>query len=408
MNLKSEALRLHEKNRGKIEICSKVKLGNAYDLSLAYSPGVAEPCREIQRDSSLVNKYTNKGNTVAVISDGTAVLGLGDIGPEAALPVMEGKAILFKAFAKIDAIPICLSTKNPEEIIETVIRLAPTFGGINLEDISAPRCFKIEEEIISRAEIPVFHDDQHGTGVVCLAGLLNALRVVDKKLNQVKIVINGAGSAGQAIAKLLWTAGARQIKLCDLNGILSPDLEGINSYQKTLAQLTNPEKVKGDLSSALKGADVFIGVSAANILSSDMVKGMAPKPVLFAMANPEPEISPEEAKKCGAAIIGTGRSDYPNQVNNILGFPGIFRGALDVQAKRISEGMMLAAANAIASLISRDELTSDYVIPSPFDQRVVPAVAYAVGVKAIEEGLTNISITKEDLKNNLIKKFGKW
>lgn len=408
MEIKSEALRLHEDNRGKIEICSKVKLENADDLSLAYTPGVAEPCREIQRDPSLVNNYTNKGNTVAVISDGTAVLGLGDIGPEAALPVMEGKAILFKTFAKIDAIPICLGTKNADEIIETVIRLAPTFGGVNLEDISAPRCFKIEEEIISRVGIPVFHDDQHGTGVVCLAGLLNALRVVDKKIDQVKIVINGAGSAGQAIARLLWTAGARQIKLCDLKGILSPDQEGINSYQKALAQLTNPEKVKGDLPSALKGADVFIGVSAANILSSEMVKQMAPQPVLFAMANPEPEISPEEAKRGGAAIIGTGRSDYPNQVNNILGFPGIFRGALDVQAKRISKGMMLAAAYAIASLISQEELATDYVIPSPFDPRVVPAVAYAVGSKAIEEGLAKLSITKEDLKKNLIKKFGNW
>ncbi len=408
MDLRSLALQLHKEKRGKIEVCSKVKIEKAEDLSLAYSPGVAEPCLEIKKDSSLVFDYTNKGNTVAVITDGTAVLGLGDLGPEAALPVMEGKAILFKTFAGIDAFPLCLNTKRVEEIVETVVRLAPTFAGINLEDISAPRCFAIEEAIGARLKIPVFHDDQHGTAVVCLAGLLNAIKVVGKSLDRIKIVINGAGAAGQAITKLLYTAGARRIKLCDLTGILHPKMAGINPYQKTLALLTNPEGEKGDLRSALRGADVFIGVSAAKILSGEMVKEMAPKAIIFAMANPEPEIDPEEAKWGGAAVVGTGRSDYPNQINNLLGFPGIFRGALDVRARKISEGMMLGAAKAIAGLISREQLSAARIIPGPFDQRVVPAVAFAVGARAIKEGLTELPITAERLKENLTNRFGAW
>ncbi len=408
MDLRTAALNLHKTKRGKIEMRSKVKIEERYDLSLAYTPGVAEPCREIKKDPALAYEYTNKGNTVAVITDGTAVLGLGNIGPEAALPVMEGKALLFKEFADIDAVPLCLNTQREEEIIETVARLAPSFAGINLEDISAPRCFKIEEELDARLEIPVFHDDQHGTAVIVLAGLFNALRVVGKKLEEVKIVVNGAGAAGQAITKLLYKAGARRIRVCDLAGILHPGLEGMNPPQRALAELTNAEGEQGDLRVALQDADVFIGVSAGRIVTGEMVKAMAPRAIVFAMANPEPEIDPVEAKFSGAAIVGTGRSDQPNQINNLLGFPGIFRGALDVRARKISEGMMMAAARAIAGLIKPEELSVDYVVPSPLDRRVVPAVAFAVGLQALQEGLAGLPLTAEQLKAGLKERFGSW
>lgn len=408
MGIEEEALKLHQSKRGKIEIRSKVPLENAADLSLAYSPGVAAPCRAIQRDSSLVYTYTNKGNTVAVITDGTAVLGLGEIGPEAALPVMEGKAILFKRFAGIDAVPLALDTTKVEEFVETVVRLAPSFAGINLEDIAAPRCFAIEEALGSRLAIPVFHDDQHGTAVVCLAALSNALRVVGKELDQVKIVINGAGAAGLAIARLLYRAGARRLCLCDRQGILHPGLAGLNPYQQAMARLTNGEGKTGDLASALEGADVFIGVSAADLVSGPMVKAMAPRPVIFAMANPDPEISPEAAKANGAAVVGTGRSDYPNQINNLLGFPGIFRGLLAVRATKVTEGMKLAAAKALAGLVSREELSADYIIPSPFDRRVVPAVAWAVGAEALKAGVSRVNLDAQGLRTILEEQFGPW
>ena len=408
MGIDAEALRLHKERQGKIEIRSKVEINSPADLSLAYSPGVAAPCRAIQQDSSLVYDYTNKGNTVAVVTDGTAVLGLGDIGPEAALPVMEGKAILFKRFAGLDAVPLALNTTKVEEIVETVVRLAPNFAGINLEDIAAPRCFAIEEALRARLSIPVFHDDQHGTAVVCLAALLNALRVVGKELNRIKIVINGAGAAGQAITRLLYRAGARQLLLCDRQGILHPGMSGLNPYQEALAQLTNERGETGDLATALRNADVFVGVSAADLVSGAMVKTMAPRPVIFAMANPDPEISPEKAKRSGAAVVGTGRSDYPNQINNLLGFPGIFRGLLAVRATKVTEAMMLAAAQAIADLISLDELTADYIIPSPFDCRVVPAVAFAVGTEAIKTGIAAAAIDTDQLRASLREQFGPW
>ena len=381
---------------------------NGTDLSLAYSPGVAAPCRAIQEKPSLVYDYTNKGNTVAVITDGTAVLGLGDIGPEAAIPVMEGKAILFKRFAQIDAFPLALDTTEVEEFVETVVRLAPNFAGINLEDIAAPRCFAIEEALNSRLQIPVFHDDQHGTAIVCLAALTNALRVVGKELSQVKIVINGAGSAGLAIARLLYQAGARRLRLCDRQGILFPGLAGTNPYQQAMAKLTNEQGETGDLASALQGADVFIGVSAANLVSGAMVKTMAAQPIIFAMANPDPEISPEMAKANGAIVVGTGRSDYPNQINNLLGFPGIFRGLLEVRATKVTEEMKLAAANALAELIGEEDLKADYIIPSPFDQRVVPAVAWAVGQEALKAGLSQANLDSDGLRTALRDRFGPW
>ncbi|HHW12439.1 MAG TPA: NADP-dependent malic enzyme [Firmicutes bacterium] len=404
----AEALRLHKEKQGKIEIRSKVEINSPADLSLAYSPGVAAPCRAIQQDASLVYTYTNKGNTVAVVTDGTAVLGLGDIGPEAALPVMEGKAILFKRFAGLDAIPLALATTKVEEIVETVVRLAPNFAGINLEDIAAPRCFAIEEALQARLSIPVFHDDQHGTAVVCLAALRNALRVVGKELSQVKIVINGIGAAGSAIARLLYRAGARRLLLCDRQGILAPGMAGLNPYQEALARLTNSRGETGDLATALRGADVFIGVSAANLVSGAMVERMAPQPVIFAMANPDPEISPEKAKQSGAAVVGTGRSDYPNQINNLLGFPGIFRGLLAVRATKVTEEMMLAAAEAIADLVKPAELTADYIIPNPFDRRVVPAVAWAVGSEALKAGMAAAPINHEQLRTSLQEQFGAW
>ncbi|MDF2887794.1 MAG: NAD-dependent malic enzyme [Lacrimispora sp.] len=387
MDYNKLALELHEKNRGKIEVISKVEVKCREDLSTAYTPGVAEPCRKIRDNKSEVYRYTAKGNLVAVITDGTAVLGLGDIGPEAALPVMEGKSILFKAFGGVDAFPICLDTKDTEEIIKTVRYLAPGFGGINLEDISAPRCFEIERRLKEELDIPVFHDDQHGTAIVVSAGIINALKVVGKKIGEVKTVINGAGSAGISICKLLLSIGMKDIILVDKKGALAEGEEWMNDAQKMMSQVTNPENRRGDLKDIMEGRDVFIGVSAPGIVTSQMVASMADDAIVFVMANPTPEIMPDEAKEGGARIIATGRSDFPNQINNVLVFPGIFRGALDAKATDITEEMKIAAAYAIAGIIKEEELTEEYIIPGAFDERVAKAVAEAVKQKAVEQGV---------------------
>ena len=378
MDYNELALKMHEENRGKVAVRSKVTVETREDLSTAYTPGVAEPCRKIRDCKEDVYRYTAKGNLVAVVSDGTAVLGLGDIGPEAAMPVMEGKAILFKEFADIDAFPICLDTKDAEEIIKTVKNLAPTFGGINLEDISAPRCFEIERRLKEELDIPVFHDDQHGTAIVVAAGLINALKFTGKKLEDAKIVINGAGSAGISICKLLLQFGVKDAVLVDQKGALCPGEAWMNDAQKEMAEKTNKDRQTGDLSEIMKGKDVFIGVSAPNIVTSEMVASMAKDPVVFAMANPVPEIMPDEAKKGGAKVVATGRSDFPNQINNVLVFPGIFRGAVDARASQITEEMKMAAARAIAGIIAEEELNEDYIIPGVFDKRVCSAVADAV------------------------------
>ena len=382
------ALEIHESKQGKLGVFSKVKVETRDDLSTAYTPGVAEPCRKIRDNKEAVYRYTAKGNLVAVVSDGTAVLGLGDIGPEAAMPVMEGKAILFKEFANIDAFPICLDTKDPEEIIKTVKYLAPTFGGINLEDISAPRCFEIERRLKEELDIPVFHDDQHGTAIVVAAGLTNALKLVGKKMEEVSVVISGAGSAGISICKLLLTIGVGDVVLVDKAGALAPGEEWMNDAQKTMAEITNKERLHGSLADAMKGRDVFIGVSVPGIVTAEMVATMNQDAICFAMANPTPEIMPEEAKKGGARVIATGRSDFPNQINNVLVFPGIFRGALDARAMDITEEMKVAAVQAIASIVSEEELNEEYIIPGAFDKRVAKAVAEAVAKKAIEQGIT--------------------
>ena len=378
MDYNKLALEMHEKNKGKIAVRSKVTVKTRDDLSTAYTPGVAEPCRKIRDNKEDVYRYTAKGNLVAVVSDGTAVLGLGDIGPEAAMPVMEGKAILFKEFADIDAFPICLDTKDTEEIIKTVKNIAPCFGGINLEDISAPRCFEIERRLKEELDIPVFHDDQHGTAIVVAAGLLNALKFVGKKMEDANIVINGAGSAGISICKLLLQFGAGNVVLVDQKGALCPGEDWMNPAQKEMAEITNKDKQTGPLTEIIKDKDVFIGVSAPNIVTAEMVSTMADDAIIFAMANPTPEIMPDEAKKGGARVIATGRSDFPNQINNVLVFPGIFRGALDARAGQITEEMKMAAARAIASIISDDELNEEYIIPGAFDERVCKAVAKAV------------------------------
>ena len=384
------SLELHAENVGKLEVNSKVVVENKDQLSLAYSPGVAEPCREIHRDPANVFKYTAKGNLVAVVSDGTAVLGLGDIGPLAAMPVMEGKAILFKNFANVDAFPICLDTKDVDEIVETVKRIAPCFGGINLEDISAPRCFEIERRLKEELDIPVFHDDQHGTAIVVCAGLINALKVVKKDFKDIKIVINGAGSAGISICKLILQFGVGDVVLVDKAGALCPGEEWMNPAQKQMAEITNKDKQRGNLAEIIKGKDVFIGVSAPNLVTPEMVSTMATDPIVFAMANPTPEIMPDLAKQGGARVVATGRSDFPNQINNVLVFPGIFRGALDVRATEITEEMKLAASRAIASLITEEELNEEYIIPSPFDKRVCACVAKEVGRVAREQGIARI------------------
>ncbi|MDK2808831.1 MAG: hypothetical protein PWP24_1568 [Clostridiales bacterium] len=373
-----KALLLHEEWKGKLDTTPKCSVSNREDLSLAYTPGVAEPCKVIANDKSAAYKYTIKSNTVAVISDGSAVLGLGNIGPYAAMPVMEGKCVLFKEFANINAFPICLDTQDTDEIVETIIRIAPAFGGINLEDISAPRCFEIEERLKEALDIPVFHDDQHGTAIVVLAGIINALKLVNKKKESCKVVINGAGSAGIAIAKLLLRYGFVNIVLCDRDGILSDLTPALNWMQKQMLTITNPNHEAGTLSDALVAADIFVGVSAPGIVTKEMVSSMNPDSILFAMANPVPEIMPDLAKEAGARIIGTGRSDFPNQVNNVIAFPGIFKGALEGRATKITEDMKLQAAIAIAGLVDEEKLTDDYILPEPFHQKVSEVVAEAV------------------------------
>ena len=377
-----KSLELHEKSKGKLSV------ENRDDLSLAYSPGVAEPCRKIAGNKEDVYKYTSKGNLVAVVTDGTAVLGLGDIGPEAALPVMEGKCVLFKEFGDVDAIPICLDTKDTEEIIRTVKLIAPGLGGINLEDISAPRCIEIETRLKEELDIPVFHDDQHGTAIVVAAGLINALKVVNKKVEDIKVVVNGAGAAGSSIIKLIKKLGAKEVIAVDRVGILRrSDKDKYDFSKKELAEITNSQDISGGLAEAIVGADVFVGVSAPNLLSKDMVRSMNRDAIVFAMANPTPEIMPEDALEAGAAIVGTGRSDYPNQINNVLVFPGLFKGALRAKSKKITEEMKIAAAEGLASLIKPEELRKDYIIPDAFDKRVAEAVASAVEKLAKEQGI---------------------
>ncbi len=387
MDFNELSLKMHEEHHGKIEVVSKVAVRNKDDLSTAYTPGVAEPCRRIRDNKADVYKYTCKSNLVAVVSDGTAVLGLGDIGPEAAIPVMEGKAILFKEFANVDAVPICLDTKDTEEIIETVKRIAPVFGGINLEDISAPRCFEIERRLKEELDIPVFHDDQHGTAIVVSAGLMNALKLVGKQFGEANVVINGAGSAGISICKLLLQLGIGNVVLVDKQGALCPGEDWMNPAQAEMAEITNKEKQRGKLAEIMKGKDVFIGVSAPNIVTAEMVSTMAKDSIVFAMANPVPEIMPEEAKKGGVRVMATGRSDYPNQINNVLVFPGIFRGALDARATGITEEMKVAAAKAIASIVTDEELSEDYIIPDAFNENVAKVVAKAVADEAVKLGI---------------------
>ncbi len=389
MNYREESLKKHYEWRGKIEVTPRVEVKTKEDLSLAYTPGVAEPCLEIQKDESKSFELTRRWNTVAVITDGTAVLGLGDIGPVAGMPVMEGKALLFKAFGDVDAIPICIKTQDIDELVRTIYLISGSFGGINLEDISAPRCFEVERRLKEVCDIPVFHDDQHGTAIVLGAALINALKVVEKTIDKVRIVINGAGSAGCAIAHFLLGMGAKNIILCDRAGTLLEGKAGMTDAQAELCALTNKERLDGTLSDALRGADVFIGVSAPNIVSEEMVASMAEGAIVFPMANPTPEISPEKALAAGAAVVGTGRSDFNNQINNVLAFPGIFRGALDARASAITEGMKRAAAYAIASLVG-DELSRDYIIPKAFDERVGKAVANAVYNAAIADGVAKI------------------
>lgn len=393
MSLRDDALQMHKENQGKLEITPNIKVTNKEELSLAYSPGVAEPCKEIHEDPRTVYDYTIKRNTVAVVTDGTAVLGLGNIGASASIPVMEGKAVLFKSFAGINGVPIALDTKDTEEIIRTVKLISPNYGGINLEDISAPRCFEIENRLKKETNIPVFHDDQHGTAIVTMAGLINALRIVDKDLSDIKVVLNGAGAAGIAIVKLLDSYGVRNMIMCDSRGaIFEGRSYGMNDTKDYVAKFTNKDKIEGSLQDVIKNADVFIGVSVASLLSQDMVKSMADDAIIFAMANPDPEIKPNDAKEAGAKVVGTGRSDFPNQINNVLAFPGIFRGALDTESTHMNEDMKKAAVEAIANLIDEDELNPDYCIPGPFDKRVAPSVAREVAKAAMETGVARIEV----------------
>ncbi|RDB54681.1 NAD-dependent malic enzyme [Paraeggerthella hongkongensis] len=378
MNLNEESLRLHKEWRGKLDTVPKMDIATREALSLAYTPGVAEPCRKIAEDPQAAYEYTMKANTVAVVSDGSAVLGLGNIGPLAAMPVMEGKCALFKAFGGVNAVPLCLDTQDTDEIVETVVRLAPSFGGINLEDIAAPRCFEIEQRLIEALDIPVFHDDQHGTAIVVLSGVINALRLTGKRKQDCRVVVNGAGSAGIAIAKLLLSYGFRHLTLVDRCGIICSKSQGINEAQRAMLEVTNLSDAEGSLADALAGADVFVGVSAPNLVSADMVRSMNDDAILFAMANPDPEIYPDVAKAAGARVVGTGRSDFPNQINNVVAFPGIFKGALEGRATRITEAMKLAAAEALAGLVSDEELCEDFIMPEPFDPRAVECVAKAV------------------------------
>ena len=387
MDYNKASLDMHEKHQGKIEVISKVDVKTRDDLSTAYTPGVAAPCLAIAENNDDAYRYTAKGNLVAVVTDGTAVLGLGDIGPQAAMPVMEGKAILFKTFGNVDAFPICLDTKDPDEIVETVMRLAPTFGGINLEDISAPRCFEIEAKLKEKLNIPVFHDDQHGTAIVVLAAIIGGLRIKNTNPKDNRVVISGCGSAGIAIAKLMLAYGFNKVTICDSRGIVTKE-NANNPVKKEIAKVTNPDGHSGSLADALAGADIFIGVSAPNIVNEEMVRSMNDDPMIFALSNPTPEVMPDVAKAAGARIIGTGRSDFPNQINNVLVFPGIFRGALDARAPQITEGMKMAAAKGLASLISEQELNPDYIIPDAFDPRAMRAVADAVIAEAKKERLS--------------------
>ena len=404
MSLRDDALEMHRENQGKLEITPNVKVTNKQQLSLAYSPGDAEPCKEIHEDPRKVYEYTIKGNTVAVVTDGTAVLGLGNIGAEASIPVMEGKAALFKSFAGINGVPIALDTTDTQEIIKTVKLIQPNYGGINLEDISAPRCFEIEETLKKETNIPIFHDDQHGTAIVTMAGLINALKIVDKELTNIKVVLNGSGAAGIAIVKLLHAYGVNNMIMCDSKGaIYSGRNLGMNDTKTYVAKWTNKDKVEGSLEEVIKDADVFLGVSVADILTQDMVKTMADDPIIFAMANPNPEINPNEAKQAGAKVVGTGRSDFPNQINNVLAFPGIFRGALDVEATHINEDMKKAAVEAIVHLIDENELHPDYCIPGPFDKRVAPSVAKNVAKAAMESGVARIKIDTQEIFDKTMK-----
>ena len=390
MDYAAESLKMHYALKGKLEVTPRARVDSKDALSLAYTPGVAQPCLEIQKDINKSYELTRRWNTVAVVTDGTAVLGLGDIGPEAGMPVMEGKCVLFKAFGDVDAIPLCIRSKNVDDIVNTVALLAGSFGGINLEDISSPRCFEIEQKLIERCDIPVFHDDQHGTAVITLAGLLNALRLVGKKLEDVKIVTSGAGAAGIAIIKLLISMGAKHVVMTDRKGAIYAGREGLNAVKEEIAAVTNQEKESGTLAQVIRGADVFIGVSAPGTLTKEMVSTMAKDAIIFACANPVPEIFPDEAKAGGAAVVSTGRSDYPNQVNNVLAFPGIFRGALDVRASRINDEMKIAAAYALADMVGENELNADYILPAAFDPRVKDAVAKAVAEAARKSGVARI------------------
>ena len=390
MDKREIALKAHEEWKGKIEVVGRASINTPEELSVAYTPGVAEPCLEIEKDVDLSYKYTRRGNLVAVITDGTAVLGLGDIGPEAGMPVMEGKCALFKRFADVDAFPLCVRSKDVDEIVRTVSLIAGSFGGVNLEDISAPRCFEIEQRLKEICDIPIFHDDQHGTAVVVLAAAINALKVVGKDIHDIKVVTSGAGAAGIAIIKLLVAMGLRNVIMCDRTGTIYEGRENLNPVKEEMAKITNREMVKGTLADAIKGADMFIGVSAPHTLTKEMVGTMAKDPIVFAMANPLPEIMPDEAKEAGATVVGTGRSDYPNQINNVLAFPGIFRGALDVRASQINDEMKIAAAYAIAGTISDDELNAGYIIPGAFDERVVRNVARAVAEAAKRTGVNRI------------------
>lgn len=401
MEIAELALKLHKQHKGKIELKSKVKINNANDLSIYYTPGVAEPCKEIAKDKELVYEYTSRSNWVAVVTNGTAVLGLGDIGPYAGLPVMEGKAILFKEFGGVDAFPICINSKDVEEVIKVIKLIEPSFGGINLEDIGAPACFEIEERLIDELDIPVFHDDQHGTAIVVLAALINSLKLVNKKISDVKIVVNGAGAAGIAVSKLLIKYGAQNVIICDRFGsIYEGREEYMNGYKQQIAKMTNKECLKGSIHEVIKGADVFVGLSVGNVLNEEDIKNMAKDSIVMAMANPVPEIMPDIAKKAGAKIVCTGRSDFDNQVNNVLAFPGIFRGALDVRARKITDEMKIAAAEAIAK-VAQENLCEDYVIPKAFDKRVSFEVALAVAKTAIEQNVARVYLNEEELRKKI-------
>jgi len=390
MDIRQESLKLHGEWKGKIEVISTVPVKDARDLSLAYTPGVAEPCLAIEKDINLSYEYTRRWNLVAVITDGTAVLGLGDIGPEAGMPVMEGKCVLFKTFGNVDAFPLCIRTKDVDEIVKTVKLLAGSFGGVNLEDISAPRCFEIERRLKAECDIPIFHDDQHGTAVVTLAAMINALKLTKKDIHKISVIVNGSGAAGIAVTKLLMSMGLKKVILCDTKGAIYEGRNNLNPEKAEMAKISNLEKKKGTLKDVLVGADVFIGVSAPNVVTEEMVQNMAKDPIIFAMANPTPEIMPEDAFKAGAMVVGTGRSDFANQINNVLAFPGIFRGTLDVRASDINDEMKIAAAKAIASLVSDEELKPEYIIPAPFDSRVAKAVAAAVTAAARQSGVARI------------------